>query len=75
MVLVLFLNPMEVSMWEVGKMENGKWNGQGTYTWKDGSKFVGEWKDGKPWYGTQYEKDGDILGKYVNGNYRPINLF
>jgi hypothetical protein len=58
----------------VGSWENGKWNGQGTYTWKDGSQFVGEWKDGKPWNGTQYNKDGNILGKYVNGSYRPINL-
>ena len=58
----------------VGSWENGKWNGQGTYTWKDGSKFVGEWKDGEPWNGKQYDKVGNILGKYVNGNYRPINL-
>ena len=58
----------------VGSWENGKWNGQGTYSWKDGSKFVGEWKDGNPWEGLQYDKDRNILGKYVNGNYRPINL-
>ena len=58
----------------VGSWENGKWDGQGTYTWKDGSKFVGEWKDGKPLNGTQYDKDENILGKYVNGSYRPINL-
>ena len=58
----------------VGSWKNGKWNGQGTYTWKDGSKFVGEWKDGEPRNGTQYDKDGNIMGKYENGNYRPINL-
>ena len=26
----------------------GERNGQGTYTYADGSKRTGEWKDGKP---------------------------
>ena len=32
----------------VGKLKDGKPNGQGTFTWPDGRKHVGEWKDGKP---------------------------
>ena len=30
-----------------GQVENGKPNGQGTYTNPDGEKYVGEWKDGE----------------------------
>ena len=29
-----------------GQVENGKPNGQGTFTNPDGEKYVGEWKDG-----------------------------
>ena len=42
-------------------------NGQGTYTWSDGSKYVGEWKGGEMWNGTIYDKDGNIIKKVVNG--------
>ena len=38
------------------------------------SVYQGQVKDGKPWNGTQYYKDINMLGKYVNGNYRPITL-
>ena len=31
----------------VGEMENGKYHGQGTFTFRDGDKYVGEFKDGK----------------------------
>jgi len=31
---------------------------------------VGEFKDDEPWNGTEYDKNGNIIGKYVNGNYR-----
>ena len=30
-----------------GQVENGKPNGQGTYTYSNGDKYVGEFKDGK----------------------------
>ena len=33
----------------------------------DGKKYVGEYKDDKRWNGTQYDKDGNITKKYVNG--------
>jgi hypothetical protein len=58
----------------VGEWKDGKQNGQGTYTYSNGMKYVGERKEDKRWNGTQYDKDGNILGKYVNGSYRPINL-
>ena len=51
----------------VGEFKVGKEHGQGTYTWSDGSKYVGEYKDGEPWNGTYDDKDGKIKFKYVNG--------
>ena len=51
-----------------GDWRNGKYHGQGTYTSsKDGEKFVGEWKDDKEWNITEYDKNGNIIGKWVNG--------
>ena len=29
-----------------GNYENGKFEGKGTYTWADGTKYEGEFKDG-----------------------------
>ena len=51
----------------MGEFKDGKRNGQGTTTLPNGDKFVGGWKDGKPWNGTYYDKEGNILGKWVNG--------
>ena len=51
----------------VGEYKDGKRNGQGTFTYPSGGKFVGGWKEGKPWNGTYYDKEGNILGKWVNG--------
>ena len=43
-----------------GDVENGKPNGQGTYTWSDGDKYVGEFKNGKKHGpGTWTSTDGD----------------
>jgi hypothetical protein len=51
----------------VGEWKDGKQNGQGTFTWSDGRKNVGEWKNDKHWNGILYDKDGKIIGNYVNG--------
>ena len=50
-----------------GEFENGIKHGQGTYTLTNGSKYVGEWRENKSWNGKEYDKKGNIIGKYVNG--------
>ena len=50
-----------------GEIKNGFPNGQGTYTWSDGDKEVGEWKKNELWNGTMYDKDGNIIKRVVNG--------
>ena len=59
-----------------GEYKDGKEHGQGTYTFPDGDKYVGEFKDEKFWNGTTYEIGGNIFGKWVNGKlevkYPPI---
>ena len=51
----------------VGKFKDGECHGQGTFSSKDGEKFVGEWKDDEEWNITEYDKNGNITGKWVNG--------
>ena len=41
--------------------KNGKWDGQGTKYYTNGTKYVGEWKDEKKHgKGTEYTADGQI---------------
>ena len=51
----------------VGEYKDNLRNGQGTYTFADGVKYVGELKDDKKWNGTEYDKNGNIIGNWVNG--------
>ena len=51
----------------VGKFKDGKKHGQGTYIKPKGRKYVGEWKDGERWNGTLFDKEGKIIGKFMNG--------
>ena len=53
----------------VGEWKDGTQNGQGTYTSSDGRKYVGELKNWGKWNGTEYDKNGNIYGKYVNGKF------
>jgi len=52
----------------VGEWKNGYRHGQGTYTISLG-EFEGEWKGGRLWNGREYDKDGNIEGKFVNGKW------
>ena len=38
-----------------------------TETLSNGWKYVGEWREGKPWNITIYGKSGITIMKYVNG--------
>ena len=51
----------------VGEYKDGKKHGQGTYTLPDGFKSVGEWRVNQLWNIIKYDKDGNIIGKWVNG--------
>ena len=51
----------------VGGFKDGNHHGQGTYTWTNGQKYEGEFKNGKKWNGTVYNNDGIKKSKYVNG--------
>ena len=51
----------------VGEFKDGERNGQGTWTSPNGKKYVGEYKDGQYWEGIMYDKNGNILMKFVNG--------
>ena len=51
----------------VGEFKNGLPNGQGTDTSPDGTKSVGEFKEGRKWNVTQTDKEGKVIGKWVNG--------
>ena len=51
----------------VGEWKNGISNGQGTVTYNDGRKYVGEFKEGEKWNVTQTDKEGKVIGKWVNG--------
>ena len=51
----------------IGEWKDGMRSAQGTQTYPDGGKYEGSWKNGVRWNGSQYDKDGKIIGKYVNG--------
>ena len=50
-----------------GEWKDGIFHGKGTLTWSSGEKYEGEWKDDKEWNITEYDKKGNITGKWVNG--------
>ena len=42
-------------------------NGEGTWVLPDKTKYVGKFKDGKPWNSTEHDKDGKITATYSEG--------
>ena len=41
----------------VGEIVSGQPHGQGTYTFPDERKYVGEFREGRPWNITHYDKN------------------
>ncbi len=52
----------------IGEIENGVPNGKGNLSYPDGSEYVGEFNDGNFWNISRYDKNGNNIEKYVNGN-------
>jgi len=50
-----------------GEVEKGKPNGEGNLTYRGIFLYGGEWKDGERWNGTLYDKEENIIGKFMNG--------
>lgn len=56
----------------VGRIINGLREGQGTYTWKNGAHYVGQWSKDKmsgtgKYYYSKNEKDYYLTGNFKNG--------
>ena len=51
----------------VGQYVDGLREGNGTSTLFDGSKFFGKWKNNRRWNGKSIDKEGNEIGKFVNG--------
>ena len=52
----------------VGSYKNGVPYGKGTMNYYDGKKLVGQFKR-YAWNSTLYDKNGNVLGKFVKGKY------
>jgi len=58
-----------------GDVENGVPNGLGVLISTNGWKYFGSWKNGEIWNGTEYDKDGNIIYRWVNGKRKYHNLY
>ena len=51
----------------IGEFRDGYRNGQGSFTWSDEGKYEGKWKNKEKWNGIGYDKNGDFVVRFVNG--------
>jgi len=58
-----------------GDVQNGVPNGLGVLISTNGWKYFGSWKNGEIWNGTEYDKDGNIIYRWVNGKRKYSNLY
>ena len=59
-------------MSEIGRM--GPLHGQRTWYFPNGDKWVGEMRNNRDWNTTGYDKNGNIIGRVVNGVNQKKNL-
>ena len=61
----------------VGEWKEGKYHGQGTYTFANGSKYVGEWKEGEyHGEGTSTHSNGDkYVGEWKESKYHGYGTY
>ena len=52
-----------------GERKKGNPDGLGMLYYPDGQRVEGQWKDGKNWNAKHYNKDGKVIGKWVNGHW------
>jgi len=57
-----------------GDVENGVPNGLGVLISTNGWKYFGSWKNGEIWNGTEYDKYGNIIYRWVEGKRKYHNL-
>ena len=50
-----------------GEFKDGQPQGQGAIIFAEGGKYVGEFREFKPWNAIEYDKDGNIIGRCKNG--------
>ena len=58
-----------------GDVENGVPNGLGVLISTNGWKYFGSWKNGEIWNGTEYDKYGNIIYRWVEGKIKYHNLY
>ena len=58
-----------------GKVKNGKPNGPGVLISTNGWKYLGRWKNGEIWDGTEYDNFGNIIYRWIEGKRRYHNLY
>ena len=58
-----------------GDVVNGKPNGLGVLISTNGWKYFGSWKNGEIWNGTEYDKYGNIIYRWVEGKRKYHNLY
>ena len=77
-LLLLLVVPAPLSHQYEGEMENGQFEGKGTYTFPDGSRYEGEFKNGSfHGEGTLFLDNGRYEATWENGKVvfpHPINV-
>jgi len=58
-----------------GQVKDGKPNGLGVLISTNGWKYLGSWKNGEIWTGTEYDNYGNIIYRWVEGKRKYHNLY